>query len=374
MGSGVSHTNTQRLRSMLVVKAYNARDENETLAEQFSKVAMTAEDGSMIISINEIVEALNLHPIRARQMFRRCGDKFLTGYLDFSAFIDFLENGIWDDNCKSGQTTGTQSGNNNEESRMGSESSGAAAQGSPSRYILRSKERRRRARHFETMYPQVPIALGMKFAGTSSEIHFSHGGGGGAAFKLARSRVPTKDERRLIVRSSSGSGKFNTQSFAQEPLERREAPGLWRKREIVIQERRTEYTKIDANGVRQDLVESEKSHTEILHMETEGGEFAHKEKTQYEQFEKFNDDVVQQQEGSEEFVHLKSKEDEYSHFESSMPENNESAPPMPDPPDAIVPHSEGAGVQSGQWESKTGTPPGPPLSPLGSEDDSFSTQ
>jgi hypothetical protein len=28
---------------MLVVKAYNARDEDETLAEQFSKVAITTE-------------------------------------------------------------------------------------------------------------------------------------------------------------------------------------------------------------------------------------------------------------------------------------------------------------------------------------------
>jgi len=238
MGSGVSHTNAQRLRSMLVVKAYNARDENETLAEQFSKVAMTAEDGSMIISINEIVEALNLHPIRARQMFRRCGDKFLTGYLKFGAFIDFLESGVWNDDCKYEQKTPQSVNNYEEEGRPSCEST---AQGPPSRYILRNKERRRRARHFETMYPQVPIALGIKFSSTPSEAPTIHGGG---AFKYARSRNPTKDERRLIVRSSSGSGRYSTHTLKQEPLERRDAPGLWRKREIVIQERRTEYTKV----------------------------------------------------------------------------------------------------------------------------------
>jgi len=274
------------------------------------------------------------------------------------------ERTVFKDDCKYEQKTPQSVNNYEEEGRPSCEST---AQGPPSRYILRNKERRRRARHFETMYPQVPIALGIKFSSTPSEAPTIHGGG---AFKYARSRNPTKDERRLIVRSSSGSGRYSTHTLKQEPLERRDAPGLWRKREIVIQERRTEYTKVDANGVRQDLVESEKSHTEILHMETEGGEFAHKEKTQYEQFEKFNDDVVQQQEGSEEFVHLKSKEDEYSHFESSMPENNENnegTPSMPNPPDAIVPHQP-------QYESVMGSPPTPPLSFTANEEGTVSPQ
>lgn len=42
----------------------------------------------------------------------------------------------------------------------------------------------------------------------------------------------------------------------------------------------------------QDLVEKEISETEVLHMECrETGEFAHRETTQYEQTETFNDEV-----------------------------------------------------------------------------------
>ncbi|KAJ0396013.1 hypothetical protein P43SY_009743 [Pythium insidiosum] len=116
------------------------------------------------------------------------------------------------------------------------------------------------------------------------------------------------------------------------------APGLWKKREITIQERITEYTKIDEHGQAQHLVEKEKHQTEVIHMESLDGEFAHREITHFEQLEQLNGEVVHHDQGREEFVHLKSQHDEVSRFESSIPahmggagrpEECEQAPPSP---------------------------------------------
>ncbi|ETW09795.1 hypothetical protein H310_00274 [Aphanomyces invadans] len=111
-------------------------------------------------------------------------------------------------------------------------------------------------------------------------------------------------------------------------------PGLWKKREITIQERIVEYTKIDDQGNPQHLIEKEKHQHEIIHMESTTGEFAHREITYFEQSEELNKEIVHLDSGKEEFVHLKSKDDEISHFESSMPQSRqpeacEQSPPSP---------------------------------------------
>lgn len=97
------------------------------------------------------------------------------------------------------------------------------------------------------------------------------------------------------------------------------APGLWKKREITVQERTTEYTKIDDQGRPQRLVEKERHQTEVIHMESLSGEFAHREITQFEQTEHLNDEMVHFDSGREEFLHLKSQHDEVSRFESTTP-------------------------------------------------------
>jgi len=100
---------------------------------------------------------------------------------------------------------------------------------------------------------------------------------------------------------------------------------LWRKREVVRQERTVEYITIDADGIKQELVEKEISQTEVLHMECrETGEFAHRETTQYEQLETFNDEVVVEEHGTEEYVHLKSLDDEVEYMKSNMPKKEQT--------------------------------------------------
>lgn len=111
---------------------------------------------------------------------------------------------------------------------------------------------------------------------------------------------------------------------------------LWRKREVVRQERTVEYITIDADGIKQELVEKEISQTEVLHMECrETGEFAHRETTQYEQLETFNDEIVIDERGTEEYVHLKSLDDEVEYMQSNMPkkeQNPEDGPQQPQSP------------------------------------------
>lgn len=108
------------------------------------------------------------------------------------------------------------------------------------------------------------------------------------------------------------------------------APGLWKKREVTIQERITEYTKIDDKGQPQRLVEKERHQTEVLHMESLDGEFAHREITQFEQTEHLNDEMVHLDHGREEFLHLKSRHDEISRFESSVPPGGPSGGGRPE--------------------------------------------
>lgn len=127
----------------------------------------------------------------------------------------------------------------------------------------------------------------------------------------------------LILRTVDGGGEI------------RFAPGkpLWRKREVVKSERIVHYTTVDATGLLQELIESECTETEVLHMECrETGEFAHRETTKYEQQEKFNDEVVAEEKGSEEYVHLKSQNDEIEFMESNMPQRaRPGQPQQPEP-------------------------------------------
>lgn len=74
----------------------------------------------------------------------------------------------------------------------------------------------------------------------------------------------------------------------------------------------------------QELIEKETTQSEVLHMECkETGQFAHRETTQYEQLETFNEEVVAETKGAEEYVHLKSLENEYHYMESTMPNKEE---------------------------------------------------
>ena len=119
----------------------------------------------------------------------------------------------------------------------------------------------------------------------------------------------------------------NTDKYALIMKERDESVAppkpLWRKREVVRQEKSVYYTTVDVDGVTQELMEKETTQTEILHMECkETGEFAHRETTNHELLEKFNDEIVTHDTGKEEYVHLKSVDDEIEYMDSNMPRSS----------------------------------------------------
>merc|ERR1711871_1664536 len=112
---------------------------------------------------------------------------------------------------------------------------------------------------------------------------------------------------------------------------------LWRKREVVRQEKSVYYTTVDVDGVTQELMEKETTQTEILHMECkETGEFAHRETTNHELLEKFNDEIVTHDTGKEEYVHLKSVDDEIEYMDSNMPRADQAG-------------KEGSGEEDGEY-------------------------
>jgi hypothetical protein len=133
-------------------------------------------------------------------------------------------------------------------------------------------------------------------------------------------------------------------SVLERDIPRAPTKPLWRKREVLRQERIVHYTtvwsplqrsrsktyehapQVDVSGQVQELVETERSETEVLHMECrQTGEFAHRETTEYEQTETFNRELVSEEKGVEEYVHMKNLEDEYEYRESSMPRQNRSS-------------------------------------------------
>ena len=130
-------------------------------------------------------------------------------------------------------------------------------------------------------------------------------------------------------------------SIIPHPGLRRKAKtkAMWRKRETLLQERIVQYTTVDAEGNVQELVETERSSNEVMHMEcNETGEFAHREAAEFEQLETFNNEVVAENRGNQEYVHLKSQYDEVEYMDSNnMPQ--QQSPGQHSPPQQHQPGS-----------------------------------
>ena len=88
--------------------------------------------------------------------------------------------------------------------------------------------------------------------------------------------------------------KERSYSNTKEPDVDAAAPriSIWKKHETVIQERIVRHINID-DGVRRELIETETSQNEVVHLETKDfGEFSHREYTQQEQTEELDGEIV----------------------------------------------------------------------------------
>mmetsp|Transcript_21437 Transcript_21437/g.31058 ORF Transcript_21437/g.31058 Transcript_21437/m.31058 type:complete len:520 (+) Transcript_21437:166-1725(+) len=324
MGAGASSIN--RLRKALIMRAYNTRNADETLEEQFHKHTYRKGD-ILYISIQDVKRALSVDAQWVDQLFERAMGCDVQDF-EFSDFMDFLETGKLPlppcDRGASSKTAAFVKGLENRRSRGPPEFKHkkqfppSPPRKTPPKYT-RSTSYSRYIPPFNadtcTIYPGTIRALGLNTL--AQGIHSG-----------------------TVVRSKGDAIALNFKDAYKSPHVTRP---LWRKREVVRQERTIHYTTVDAEGVQQELVEREMQQTEVLHMECrETGEFAHRETTDYEQLETFNNEVVTEICGNEEYVHLKSKEDEFEYMESNMPKKE--APPTEEEPEVEMPADDGVGA------------------------------
>jgi len=95
---------------------------------------------------------------------------------------------------------------------------------------------------------------------------------------------------------------------------------VWKKHETIIQEKIVKHITIDDDGIVHELVETDKSQNEVIHMECKNTEtFAHREYSQQEQTEELDNEVATFVRATEEYVHFKSIDDEYEYLHSDIP-------------------------------------------------------
>jgi len=338
MGGGSS--SLLRCRKIIVIRAYNARRPEETLSEQFEKLSKIDGSGRKVLAVQDIKVAISLDQSWFDDLIVRiCSGNDTLGEVDFASFIEFLDSGSVPiisagvEPKKPPAARGALSSLNGQQVEnvqpppgppmMGFsplQTSGSAIQHPPAAAIARRVVKENCAPENEALYPDVSTCLGFKEPTACREL-WRHPG--------------------------------TTVSLTPADAYRRPGPQrpLWRKRETVVHERIVQYTTVvgtqrgilpkytpayslvprvrqDAEGVVQELIESEKSQNEIVHLECkETGEFAHRESSQFESVETFNKEIVAEERGDETYIHLKSKDDEYEHIESNMPASRTQPPP-----------------------------------------------
>lgn len=335
MGAGASSSNS-RLRKALILRAYNARENGDTLEDQFKKY--TYKKGSKtLISIEKVKSSLSMDAPWVDELFRKSlGSE--TADIEFDTFLGFLQTGY--------------SGNG--ESMKSSTAQPGLVPVQPPPVQLNKKQ----------MPPVPPLTTNGRSGSQGTPVtDLRVPAPTGVAVGLSESpsvsppdNQENSDDILLPLNPSNSRALVSfLDSGSSGGMEQRIAPPgkpLWRKREVVRSERTVHYTTVDASGLLQELIEKESTETEVLHMECrETGEFAHRETTKYEQQETFNSEIVAEEKGCEEYVHLKSLDDEIEYLESSMPKRGKGGgePPPDEEPNAQSP--DGCFTESGQRRS-----------------------
>jgi hypothetical protein len=342
MGSAASTQGPlQRARKIVIIRAYNARPATETLSEQFEKLSRVSHTGKRVLNINDVKAAIGLSQSWFDDLLNRIAGNEI-GEVEFDSFITFLHDGSMPQIA-----TVAEPKNPTPRGPKGSLSSSF---------------------HNDFVMPPIepPILMGfspLQPSGlASSPVHMISDSDFEPTSQKLDYKVTEVDEDggykceggsysaipRRLIRDNRASRddavypdvwtclKFEeptkcrdilshngtTLSLNRKDSHRKVGPSrpLWRKRETIIHERIVQYTTVDADGTTQELVESEKSQNEIVHLECkETGEFAHRESSKFESTETFNNEVVAHDAGNEEYLHMKSRDDEYEHLESNMP-------------------------------------------------------
>eukprot|EP00607_Mallomonas_marina_P006258 CAMPEP_0182439088 /NCGR_PEP_ID=MMETSP1167-20130531/86206_1 /TAXON_ID=2988 /ORGANISM="Mallomonas Sp, Strain CCMP3275" /LENGTH=413 /DNA_ID=CAMNT_0024632689 /DNA_START=93 /DNA_END=1334 /DNA_ORIENTATION=- len=389
MGAGAS--SLMRLRKTLVLRAYNTRKNDETLEEQFRRYTYK-KDSISYISLGDVKTALSLDAPWVDDLFRRCIGETVEE-LEFQDFMLFMDTGK---PPRTGRGAGSEPkmshsrsvpGYGDPPEGRGSGLGGGRRERRAGLTAEQEREKVRRSNAGDLSSPRTPRThpLSSQTSGSSGSPASSardsdstpplrpetrvdnqretetetepveREGEGEVEYSVIEAPSDDEEENGTTQNHShsrssySGSYTDSTEGESCTVLVKNSEAGqgqvstsnpkpLWRKREVVRQERTVHYTTLDGEGVVQELVEKETTQTEVLHMECrETGEFAHRETSSYEQSELFNNEVVAEEQGQEEYVHLKSTEDEFEYMNSTMPkkasptegEREKEGPPSP---------------------------------------------
>ncbi|KAH8059430.1 hypothetical protein JL722_5459 [Aureococcus anophagefferens] len=358
----------KRLRRLLYIKAYNAKPEGTTIDELFRRYRRVNAAGVGVLAREDIKAAIGL----TAPWFDELLAHYTCGALDevgFDLFVDFLATGALPPAPPAAAPAAA--------AKL---PAGALAPASPSRAAApASPSKRRRRRSPGAPQDAARVAGRARAAGAARRSPFAPAPPSPSSLpplETAAAPAPAKSLFREpvaeapspvvaeapspvvaeapspVVAASPSAAPVRVATLDElEPVDecalavlpgdaviaagdhlkfRRPGPAkpLWRKREVVVlQERIVQYTTVDVSGAVQELVETERSSTEVVHMECkETGEFAHRETSEYEQLETFNGQAVAENRGNEEYYHLKSAEDEVEFMESNNMPNRAGAP------------------------------------------------
>ena len=90
MGQGASVGAGNKLRNILVVKAYNARPKDTSLEEQFAPYVQVDDDNNTFLSSEDVRAALRLEPEQMHRLLQRFGAT-LGGRIGYGEFMGFLD-------------------------------------------------------------------------------------------------------------------------------------------------------------------------------------------------------------------------------------------------------------------------------------------
>lgn len=251
MGAGASSQTTpsslNRLRKALVMRSYNIRKSDETLDELFKPHSYRASNGAYI-SVATIKSTLSEDAPWIDLLFEQMVGKDV-GDLEFHSFIHFLETGnkpiTMDTNVKNSTNTTKQSllNKHNLKVRPPSDLPPSKKKGNlpptPPRKKTPSASSTSTSTRSTNMSKCIPT-----FNHLTSSIY------PGVIESTHLHTLPVGIHSGALVPSTGLTVALDHQAAHRNPNSGPTKP-LWRKREVVTQERTVEYTTIDANGVTQ---------------------------------------------------------------------------------------------------------------------------
>lgn len=397
MGAGASFQegnslSNRKFRKLILLKAYNKRDRSISVRQQFMKLVQTDQDARQdgrshsslsYIKTNDLLLELGMGEEQMEAMCKRFGVE-IESKIDFSEFMYFMEHG--GEQCSSPTHSDARRKKRYDNRRVTKDNEPAKENYSPPVPVKVTVE--------EEQEPEPVEVVAEKESSNQEPSPQKPDSGQVEEVEVAESKEQEVDqevqqeESKEEGKENEGDGsEVNIEPIIEEPESDDEEDkkkdekksvtvkqvhinpeeittlvsweekiawspdrrNLWKKREIVVNERTTEYTKVDELGVAQVLIESEKTQYEVLHMENKEGEFAHKETNTFEQFEKFNDELVMHEKGNDNLVHLKSHEDEVSHHwtEGVMPNQDQEGNGPQGTADFNPEQAEGAQAEAG---------------------------